>query len=338
MAKYKVAVLGGGAIFSRHLAALQAYPEDYQFIGLFDPKASVVDKWRSQFPELKYYSCEEEVYQDSEVNCIVILTPSNLHYVQAKKALESSKSIIVEKPVSFDANQVLELESLAVRHNVEAFCVLQVRINPSIAIAKQIMTEGLLGDIRGAGLIQRWQRPLDYFSGWRGKYSSCGGVLFEFGIHYLDIMQQLLGTPKVVAANSFYTKFQGTDVSDTTYALFDFGSFGGTMEVSLAAEPRNIELSLTIMGSKGYLKLGGRSLDQILGCEFLDPERLVRYKQICSEILGVTIDNQVTIGACPHHPELYKQIIHNPYLFAIKNTHDVIQLVSEINALDKRSS
>lgn len=335
MAKYKVAVLGGGAIFSRHLAALQAYPEEYQFVGLFDPNQSIIDKWRSQIPELKYYSTEDEVYADKVVNCVVILTPSNLHFIQAKKAIESGKSIIVEKPVSFDANQVLELESLAAKHGVEAFCVLQVRINPSIAIAKKIMAEKLLGDIRGVALIQRWQRPADYFSGWRGKYSTCGGVLFEFGIHYLDIMQQLVGMPKIKAANFFHTKFQDTDVSDSAYALLDFGAFGGTMEVSLAAEPKNIELSLTIMCSEGYLKLGGRSLDQIVACEFLDPERLTRYKQICSEILGVTIDNQVTIGACPHHPELYKQIIHNPELFAIHNTHDVIQLVSEINALDK---
>lgn len=335
MAKYKVAVLGGGAIFSRHLAALQAYPEEYEFIGLFDPNPSVVSKWQAQIPEIKYYTTEDELYADKKVNCVVILTPSNLHFIQAKKALESGKSIIVEKPVSFDANQVLELESLAARHGVEAFCVLQVRINPSIAIAKKIMSERLLGDIRGTSLIQRWQRPVDYFSGWRGNYSTCGGVLFEFGIHYLDIMQQLLGSPKVKAASFFRTKFQDTDVSDSAYALFDFGTFGGTMEVSLSAEPKNIELSLTIMGSEGYLKLGGKSLDQIVACEFLDANRLASYKRICSEILGVTIDNQVTIGACPHHPELYKQIIHNPELFTIRNTHDVIQLVSEINALDK---
>jgi len=333
MAKYKVAVLGGGAIFSRHLAALQAYPDDYQFIGLFDPKTEVVDKWRQQLPDIKYYASEAEVYLDENINCVVILTPSELHFTQASRAIKAGKSIIVEKPVAFDAQQVSELQMLADRHQVDAFCVLQVRLNPSIAIARQIMANNLLGQIRGVSLVQRWQRPLDYFTGWRGSNATCGGVLFEFGIHYLDIMQQLLGTPKVVAARFFNAKFQNTNVGDSVYAILDFGKFGGTVEVSLAAEPRNIELSLTIMGSEGYLKLGGRSLDQIIGCEFLTENTTIKYKQICSQILGVQIDNQVTIGACPHHPELYRQIISQPELFTISNTHAVIELVSLINLL-----
>lgn len=335
MVKYKAAVLGCGAIFDRHLAALQANSAYYEFIGVYDPDDKVKAQISAKVPYIKYYANEEAVYQDPQVNLVIILTPSYLHYKQAIIAIKQGKSVLIEKPVAFKPEQVLELKKLAEQYRVEIFCVLQVRLNPSITIAQQILAKKLLGEIRGSSLVQRWQRPIDYFSGWRGSYKTCGGVLYEFGIHYLDIMQYLLGMPKVVAASFYKAKFRDSVVNDTAYAILDFDKFGATIEISLAAEPKNIDLSLTIMGSEGYIKLGGRSLDQILAIEFLNPDSNSIYKQICQDILGVVIENQVTIGACPHHPELYKQIIHNPGLFAISNTFNVINLVDQINALDK---
>ena len=337
MAKYKAAVLGCGAIFNRHLAALKANAADFDLIGVYDSNPQALEPLARELAGVKYYTHEEEVYQDSSINFIIILTPSHLHYTQAMTAIKNGKSVLIEKPVAFKPKQVLELEALAKEYQVEAFCVLQVRLNPSITIARQILAQNLLGDIRGASLVQRWQRPIEYFSGWRGSYASCGGVLYEFGIHYLDIMQYLLGVPKVVAARFYKAKFQDSEVSDSAYAIFDFANFGATMEISLAAEPKNIDLSLTIMGSEGYIKLGGKSLDQIIAAEFLNPANELAYKEICQNVLGVVIENQVTIGACPHHPELYKQIIQHPELFTLRSTHRVIELVDQINALDKSS-
>jgi UDP-N-acetyl-2-amino-2-deoxyglucuronate dehydrogenase len=333
MAKYQVAVLGCGSIFSRHLAALKANPEHYDFIAYYDPNPITTAKYASELVSQRLYQNEEEAYNDPAVNCVVLLTPSHLHYTQAKKAIASHKHVILEKPATFSIEELVELQELALQSRVEVFCVLQVRLNHSIGLVEQVLKHGLLGDIRSSSLVQRWQRPLDYFTGWRGTYTECGGVLFEFGIHYLDIMQYLLGVPKVTAAQFFKTKFKDSEVDDSAYALLDFGNFGGTLEVTLAAEPSNIEVSLIIIGSNGYIKLGGKSLDQVTAVHFLDESSKVRYDQICNEVLGYTIDNQAAIGACPHHPELYKQIILNPARFRLQSTYNVIKLVSEINEL-----
>lgn len=335
MAQYNVAVLGCGAIFSRHLAALNANQAEYNFVGYYDPNPSIQAKLAIDLPNQKQYLAEMDVYADNTVNCIVILTPSHLHYQQIKTSLLAGKNVIIEKPASFKTSQLNELIELAKNQGLHIFCVLQVRLNQSIAVVKALLANNLLGTIRSASLVQRWQRPVDYFSGWRGTYAGCGGVLNEFGIHYLDIMQYLLGVPRVRGAQFFNTKFVNSEVADSAYALLDFGSFGGTMEISLAAEPRNIEVSLIIMGSNGYLKLGGKSLDQITAIDFLNPESQQKYEQICQQTLGYKIDNEVTIGACPHHPELYKQIINNQELFDIRQTMNVIGLIEQINQLDK---
>lgn len=335
MSQYNVAVLGCGAIFSRHLAALQANNDAYNFVGYYDLSHSVIEQLKKELPKQKAYHQEEDIYNDPNVNCIVILTPSYLHYEQAKKALLSGKNVIVEKPVAFKPEQLDELEQLSKEKNLDFFCILQVRLNPSITLVKKLLNENLIGEIRSCSLAQRWQRPINYFSGWRGTYQGCGGVLNEFGIHYLDIMQYLLGLPNVVAAKFFNNKFKDSEVSDSVYAILDFGSFGGAMEITLAAEPHNIEVSLLIMGSKGFVKLGGKSLDQIVEIAFQDDKDLLRYQEICELILGYKIDNQVTIGACPHHPELYKQILINKKIFGINQTKNVINLINQINNLDK---
>ena len=334
MAKYQVAVLGCGSIFSRHLAALRANAEDYNFIGYFEPNQLVREKLKVELPSQQSYATEAEVFADPKINFISILSPSYLHFSQATQAIINGKNVLIEKPATFRPEQLQDLIDLAKQYKVEVFCVLQVRLNQSITIVEKILAANLLGDLRGAALVQRWQRPINYFSGWRETYAGCGGILNEFGIHYLDIMQFLLGVPTPVSARFYKNKFKMAEVADSAYAILDYGSYGATLEISLAAEPRNVDLSLTIMGSEGFIKLGGKSLDQVTAVEFLNSETQAKYDLICQEVLGYNITNKVEIGACPHHPELYKQIIINPTRFSVENTISVISLIRKINQLD----
>ncbi|MBP9743426.1 MAG: Gfo/Idh/MocA family oxidoreductase [Burkholderiales bacterium] len=329
MQKYNVAVLGCGAIFNRHLSAIQNNPEYYKLIGVYDPKSDLQDHYTNSL-NVKGYLSELEVYNDSEINCVVILTPNNLHYTQAIQALEHKKNVILEKPATFLASELKYLEQVAQNNNVKIFGVLQVRLNPSVIIAKQALDNGLFGNIRGASVVQRWQRPLEYFSGWRGSMKTGGGILREFGVHYLDVLQYLVGMPQVVGATFFNTKVTQTDVNDTIYALFDFGGFGGSMEISIAYEPKNLELILLILGDQGVLKLGGKSLDEIIVSDFVSPQAKAKFDTIQQQILSKEVATLATQGASPYHPELYRQIVVNPDRFALGAMYNVINLIEGI--------
>ena len=334
MQKYNVAVLGCGAIFSRHLSAIKNNPEYYNLVGIFDTNQDLKDKYANDL-KVHAYNLEDEVYLDSNVNCVVILTPNNLHYSQAIKALNSKKNVIIEKPATFLGSELEELERIARLNDVKIFGVLQVRLNPAVIITKIAIENGLLGNIRGVSLVQRWQRPLNYFTGWRGSMSTGGGVLREFGVHYLDTLQYLLGVPNVVAATFFNTKFKLTDVADTVYALFDFGSHGGSMEISVASEPKNIECTLSIMSDEGFVKLGGKSLDEIIDCDFLTDENKNKFNTIKQDVLGQNVATLATQGASPYHPELYRQIVLDPSRFSLCQMFNVIDLVERIYAIRK---
>lgn len=332
MAKYNVAVLGCGAIFSRHLSAIQNNPEYYKLIGLYDPKIEIQTKYCAEL-NVRAYQNEDDVYNDPEVNLVVILTPNNLHSIQATKAMEQKKSVLLEKPATFTGDELKELEQIAGLHDVKIFGVLQVRLNPAVIVAKTAIEHGLLGHIRGVSLIQRWQRPLNYFTGWRGAMETGGGILREFGVHYLDVLQHLVGIPKVSSATFFNTKFKDTDVNDTVYSLFDFGLYGGSMEISIASEPKNLECTLSIMSENGFLKLGGKSLDEIIVSDFLSEDISQKFEAIKTEIFGREVAALATQGASPYHPELYRQIVVEPEKFALGEMYNVIDLVERIYAL-----
>ena len=335
MQRYNVAILGCGAIFSRHLAAIKANAANFNLIGLYDPNSELLHNYSKELNVVAYNS-QEEIYNDSRVDCVILLTPSNLHFTQALAALHHGKNLIIEKPASFLSHQINELEQEALLRGLHIFTILQVRLNKAFRVAKQFIAAGHMGNMRGVSLIQRWQRPVDYFCGWRGSMVSGGGILREFGIHYLDIMQQLAGNPKVTAASFFKTKIKATDVSDTVYALLDFGEFGGSCEISMAAEPRNLECSLTLLSDRGIIKLGGKSLDEIVCADFLECRLLDYLEQAKEQVANEDKDTVFAAvgGASPYHPELYRQIIINPQRFALGQTYAIVKLIEEIYAYE----
>lgn len=335
MTKYNVAVLGLGAIFSRHLAAIKNNSEHFKLIGLYDPIDELKAKYSGEL-QVRGYVDESEVYQDPNINCVVILTPSNLHYTQALNAITHKKHVILEKPATFTTIELNHLIKAAQENNVEIYAVLQVRLNPSVIITKQALEQGLFGQVRSVSLVQRWQRPLNYFSGWRGSQKTGGGILREFGIHYLDILQFLVGLPLVSHASFFNSKFKSTDVSDTVYGLLDFSEFGGAFEISIAAEPKNLECTLSIMTDKGFIKLGGKSLDQIILAEFIDEADSIQFDQIKDQVSKQQTANLVEQGASPYHPELYRQIVLNPARFQLEQTYNVIKLVEQVYSFSSK--
>lgn len=328
MVKYNVAILGCGAIFNRHLAAIENNPEYYKLIGLYDPINELQNKYVKELG-VHGYAKEDDVYADSEANCVAILSPNDLHYKQALSAIRHKKHVILEKPATFLTAELYELNNAAQKNGVEIYTVLQVRLNPAVIIIKKALERGLLGQVRSVSLVQRWQRPLNYFSGWRGSQETGGGILREFGIHYLDILQYLVGMPSVSSASFFNTKFNATNVSDTVYGLLNFGQFGGSFEVSIAAEPKNLECTLSIMTDKGFIKLGGKSLDEIIVADFTDLADTEQFYLVKDEVNKQQTANLVKQGASPYHPELYRQIIINPEKFALMQTYNVIKLVED---------
>jgi UDP-N-acetyl-2-amino-2-deoxyglucuronate dehydrogenase len=326
MNKYKVAIVGCGAILPRHLEAI-GLNDEFELVSVCDIQKDLVENLGKKL-NVKHFTNFKDLIDSKIANFITIATPNSLHIEQAIYALENGCDVLVEKPVSFTKDEVEEIMSVAKKNNQKAYCVLQVRLNPTVSLMKEILDLNLLGKIRSINFIQRWQRPLEYFTGWRSLPNVGGGTLYEVGIHYLDVIQKLFGKPSVHSSKVYSTKHTDVDIEDTIYSIFDFGGFGGTCEVTIAAEPQNLECSVSIIGANGYVKLGGKALNIIESANFLSHGSQSEFDKIRKKYDISTEPNNYGSyqGSCPNHPFVYQNLKD----FDMSETLNVISLIDEI--------
>lgn len=326
MKNKNVLIIGCGAILPRHLESIKNN-ESFNLVALCDIQKDLV---AAKANELKVPSFTNYKKAISETNCdfVVIATPNSLHLEQSVYSLQHGCDILVEKPVAFNATQVRQILKTSKSSNKQAFCVLQVRLNPTIKIIESCLKKNLLGKIRSVSLTQRWQRPLEYFTGWRNAPSIGGGILYEVGIHYLDIVQKLFGVPEIHSTKVYSIKHVNSPIEDTVYSIMDFGDFGGVCEVTVAAEPHNLECSLEILGSNGYLKIGGKAMNIVESYNFLSVGAKNKFENILENTPFSAEPNAYGsyLGSCPNHPFVYK----NLELFKVEETIPVISFINKI--------
>jgi len=325
--KNKVGIIGCGGIFPRHIEAIETN-SDFELVAVCDIQSHLAKSLGERY-KVANYTDYKEMIEKEDLNFVVIATPNSLHKEQSIYALKNGCNVLIEKPVAFNINDVNKIQSIANQTGNNAYCVLQVRLNTTVSLVKEILDRGLLGNLRGFSFTQRWQRPLEYFSGWRGEPNVGGGILYETGIHYLDILQYLIGNPiEVLSTKTYTTKHRGGAIEDTVYSLLNYGDFGGTVESTIASEPHNIESSITLMGSNGYVKIGGKALNIIESANFLSNGSTKEYEILSKKYEYSKDPNSYGsyLGSCPNHPDVYKYLDR----FNLEETNNVIILIEEI--------
>lgn len=321
-----VGIIGCGKIFVRHIEAIESN-DDYQLVAICDTNEQILSE-RAQLLSVDTFINYKKMVVESKVDFIVIATPNSQHYEQAKYCIENGCDVLIEKPATLNPEQINSLISHARKHRQQVYAVLQVRLNSCVQNLKHLIDHKMIGNIRGFGLVQRWQRPLEYFDDWRGKPKIGGGTLHECGIHYLDILCYLLGKPNVLSAKKYNTKHKKTEIEDTIYAMLDYGDFGGNVEVTISAEPKNLECSLSILTDCGFIKIGGKAMNTFQEISFLDKDVELNVKEVISKdnFVGTPNSYGSYAGSCPNHPELYKNINN----FSLIETDNVLQLIDQI--------
>lgn len=326
MIKYKVGIIGCGAILPRHLESINNNDE-FELVALCDIQKNLVESIAKK-QNVEYYTDYKKMIDSNTVNFVVVASPNSLHFEHTIYSLENGCDVLVEKPVSFYKKDVEKIIEVSKKNNRTSYCVLQVRLNPTVSLLKEVIDSNLLGSVRAVNFVQRWQRPYEYFTGWRSIPNVGGGTLYEVGIHYLDVLQKLFGQPKVHSSKVYSTKHTNVDIEDTIYSIFDFGDFGGTCEVTISAEPHNLECSLSVIGSNGFMKIGGKALNIIESANFLSHGCQYEFERIKKKYPISNEPNNYGSyqGSCPNHPYVYQ----NLNLFEMHETLNVINLIEDI--------
>jgi UDP-N-acetyl-2-amino-2-deoxyglucuronate dehydrogenase len=306
--KIKVAIIGAGRISEHHLKAIKKN-RAFELVAICDLDKEKAHNFGKKY-KVPFYTNYNQMLIQKKIDIVAIMTPSGSHYEHCKDILlKYKKNLIIEKPTFLKPSQVKEIYIIANKNKNKIFPVFQNRFNKSIQKIKKEINKNKIGKINIVNIRVRWCRTQKYYelSPWRGTFSHDGGVLTNQGIHHIDLLRYLIGEVTEV-----YSKMEtlgvNVEVEDTALALFKFKNNAvGSMEITTSARPRDFEASISILGSKGMVQIGGLAVNEI---QIYSPDQ-----KICSKY-SEKIPDAYGFG----HFELYNQI----YLSMIKNRSFII--------------
>ena len=219
----------------------------------------------------KSYTDLDQMLNEVELDLVLVLTPSGLHYEHCFKILSKNISVVVEKPICLIPEQAFELDLLAKSKGIFISSVFQNRYNPAVMKLKQHIDTDGFGKLITASVRLRWCRYQDYYEdGWHGTWKMDGGVICQQAIHHIDALRWILGPVESVCA-TMSNQMNELEAEDTLIGIIKFSSGClSTIEVTTAARPKDFEASISIVGENGMAQVGGIALNKIDVWEFID--------------------------------------------------------------------
>ena len=266
--KIKFAVVGQGHIGKRHAEMIRRN-DACELVAVCD----VLSKEKlgiENITERFYQNLEDLLKNHPEIDVVNVCTPNGLHSTNALLALDYNKHVVVEKPMALSKADCEKIIHSALHHHKTVFCVMQNRYSPPSVWLKEIVSKNILGDIYMVQLNCYWNRDDRYYKpgNWKGSQELDGGTLFTQFSHWIDIMYWLFGdVTNIQAKFADFNHKHSTQFEDSGFVSFDFVNGGlGSINYSTSVWDKNLESSLTIIGSNGSVKVGGHYMDQIETC------------------------------------------------------------------------
>ena len=273
MARIRTAVIGTGFMGRVHLEALRRV----EHVNVVEVAATSREKAQAAadgFGVLNATGDWRDIVQDPSIDAVHVTTPNVAHFPIVKAALEAGKHIVCEKPMALTKADCEAVIFKALRMNKNVFCVMQNRFSPPSVWLKNIVENRIIGDIYMVQLNCYWNRDERYYKkgSWKGTQQLDGGTLFTQFSHFIDIMYWLFGDIKDIQAKfNDFNHTALTDFEDSGFVNFNFVGGGmGSINYATAVWNSNLESSLTIIGSRGSIKVGGQYMDQVEYCNIRD--------------------------------------------------------------------
>lgn len=270
--EFRIALVGCGRISANHFDAIRKV-DGLALVAVCD---TVEERARTagEAQGVPWFTSLAEMLARVECDVVVIATPSGLHPEHGVLAARAGKHIVTEKPMAISLAGADELVGACDEAGVHLFVVKQNRLNPPVQLLKRAIDRGRFGRLYLVNTTVRWSRPQEYYdqAPWRGTWKYDGGAFMNQASHYVDLVQWLGGAVDSVVAKTA-TMARSIETEDTGVAVLKFASGAlGTIEVTMLTYPKNMEGSITVLGEKGTVKIGGTAVNKIEHWEFADAD------------------------------------------------------------------
>jgi UDP-N-acetyl-2-amino-2-deoxyglucuronate dehydrogenase len=270
--KIRMAIVGCGRISGNHFRSIEQHGEDIELAAVCDIDPAVLHDHAMRYG-VPGYGDLATLLSKERIDLVVLCTPSGTHSSQAKLAASHGVHVMTEKPMATRWKDGVQMVRACDDAGVRLFVVKQNRRNTTLQLLKRATKEKRFGRIHMVHINVFWTRPQSYYdqgNGWRGTWEFDGGAFMNQASHYVDLLEWLIGPVEKVQAMMSTTR--DIEVEDTGVLNVKWRNGAlGSMSVTMLTHPRNFEGSITILGERGTVRIGGVAVNDIQHWEFEEP-------------------------------------------------------------------
>jgi len=267
----RFALVGCGRISKNHIEALAKHAGRAEWVGVCDPNADARAAAAATTGAPAFASLTE-LLAAAAPDVVVLATPSGLHSQQAIQVARAGHHVLTEKPMATKLEDGVDMVRACRDAGVKLFVVKQNRLNATVQLVKRAIEEGRFGRIYMSTVNVFWTRPQSYYDAakWRGRWDLDGGAFMNQASHYVDLLDWLVGPVDNIHA---YTATLARDIEAEDTGVMSLRlRHGGlaSINVTMLTYPQNLEGSITILGEKGTVKIGGTAVNKIEHWDFAE--------------------------------------------------------------------
>jgi UDP-N-acetyl-2-amino-2-deoxyglucuronate dehydrogenase len=299
--KIRIAIIGCGRISKNHFRSIEKHQDNVELISFCDIQKVVLSEHEVIY-KVKGYLDLSDMLENEDLDLVVICTPSGTHADQTELCAKYGVNVMTEKPMATHWSDGVRMVKACDKAGVRLFVVKQNRKNPTLQLLKRAVKENRFGKIHMVHLNVFWTRPQEYYdqAHWRGTWEFDGGAFMNQASHYVDLLEWLIGPIDKVQAMMSTTR--DIEVEDTGVLNVKWRNGAlGSMSVTMLTYPKNLEGSITILGEKGTVRVGGVAVNDIQHWEFDEP------KDYDDEVKGASYQTTSVYGF--GHPLYYSNVI-----------------------------
>lgn len=300
--KIRIAIIGCGRIARNHIASIERHSEDMELVAVCDTDRKRLKEIGDEL-NVPTYVRLDNLLETEKIDAVSICTPSGFHSHQTMDAARAGVHVITEKPMATRWKDALDMVRACDDNGVRLFVVKQNRSNSTLQLLKRAIDEKRFGRIFMVHLNVFWTRPQEYYDSarWRGTWELDGGAFMNQASHYVDLLEWLIGPIADIQAMTG-TLDRNIEVEDTGVMNVRWRNGAlGSMAVTMLTYPKNLEGSMTIIGEKGTVRVGGVAVNEIQHWEFDEA------KEYDEDIKKASYETTSVYGF--GHPLYYKNVI-----------------------------
>jgi len=301
--KLRFALVGCGRNAQNHFAALKQHASRAELVAVCDNQSAALEK-AVALTGAAGFSSLDALLAGSDADLVVLCTPSGLHPRQAIRVAQAGRHVLSEKPMATKWDEGVAMVRACRDANVKLFVVKQNRLNGTLQLVKRAVEQGRFGRMAMVTVNVFWTRPQSYYDDapWRGRWDMDGGAFMNQASHYVDMVDWLVGPVDNVHA---YTATLARDIEAEDTGVMSLRLRSGALasvNVTMLTHKKNFEGSITLLGERGTVRVGGVAVNKIEHWEFDTPHE--DDAKVASASYGV----ESVYG--PGHPLYYDNVIN----------------------------